>query len=285
MREKEENNMEKMLVVVFDNDVKAYEGSRALNRLDYEGSVVIHAEAIISKNPDGTVSVKKAEGDFPVRTVEGTAIGSLIGLLGGPVGFGIGAAAGAVAGGISDIYAAGVDEDFLREVSEKLTPGKYAVVADLSEQWVTPVDKTMEGLGGVVFRMAKTSFEADQRARDIAALKAEINELKVEHSKAIADRKSKIQAKIDGLNTRLKNKQEEARHRLDQIMSEADAKIKALEKKAAKSPGDAKAAIEAFEAEIRKELRNAEKSLKDLAAKHLEKQAKDLEIEAAKLRK
>ena len=277
--------MEKMLVVVFDNDGKAYEGSRALNRLDSEGSVVIHAEAVISKNPDGKVSVKKAEGDFPVRTFEGTAIGSLIGLLGGPVGFGIGAAAGAVAGGLSDIYAAGVDEDFLREVSDKLTPGKYAVVADLSEEWVTPVDKTMEGLGGVVFRTVKTNFEADQRARDITALKAEISGLKVEHSKAVADRKSNIQAKIDGLNAKLKNKQEEARQRLDQIMSEADAKIKALEKKAAKSRGDAKAAIEAFEAEIRKESRNAEKSLKGLAAKHMEKQAKDLKIEAAKLRK
>ena len=277
--------MEKMLVVVFDNDAKAYEGSRALNRLDSEGSVAIHAEAVIGKNPDGTTSVKKAEGDFPVRTVEGTAIGSLIGLLGGPVGFGIGAAVGVVAGGISDIYAAGVGEDFLREVSEKMTPGKYAVVADLSEQWVTPVDITMEGLGGVVFRTAKTSFEADQRARDIAALKAEINGLKVEHSKAVADRKSRLEAKIDGLSARLKNKQEEARQRLDQIMSEADAKFKALEKKAAKSHGDAKAAIEAFEAEIRKESQNAEKSLKNLAAEHLEKKAKDLEIEAAKLRK
>jgi len=277
--------MEKMVVVVFDSDVKAYEGSRALNQLNSEGSVVIHAEAVIGKNPDGTISVKKAEGDFPVRTVEGTAIGSLIGLLGGPVGFGIGLAAGTVAGGISDIYAAGVDEDFLREVSEKLTPGKYAVVADLSEQWVTPVDKTMEGSGGVIFRTTKKNFEADIRARDIRVLKAEISELELELTKADADLKAALQPKIDGLNARLRNEQEEARRRLDQMMSEADTKIKALEKREAEVRENPMAAFAAFKTEIRKDYLDASQRLKDLAAEHLERQAKNLESKAAKLRK
>jgi uncharacterized membrane protein len=277
--------MEKMLVVVFDSESKAYEGSRALNHLDSEESVAIYAEAVIGKNPDGTVTTKQVEGDFPVRTVGGTAIGSLIGLLGGPVGFGIGAVVGMYAGGLSDIYAAGVDEDFLWEVSERLTPGKYAVVADLSEEWVTPVDTTMEKLGGVVFRTAKKNFEADQRAKEIGAIKAEINELKVEHTKANADRKAKLQAKIDGFNAKLRNKQEKARQRLDQKMSEADAKIKALEKREAKARGDAKAASEARKTEIRKDYQDAARRQKDLAADQLDKQAKDLETKAAKLRK
>ena len=34
--------MEKMLVVVFDNETKAYEGLRALNQLDSEGLSLIH---------------------------------------------------------------------------------------------------------------------------------------------------------------------------------------------------------------------------------------------------
>ncbi|HVP93772.1 MAG TPA: DUF1269 domain-containing protein [Methanoregulaceae archaeon] len=275
--------MEKMLVVVFDNDSKAYEGSRALNKLDYEESVVIYAESVIGKNPDGTISVKKAEGDFPVRTVAGTAIGSLIGLLGGAVGVGIGAAVGAMTGGISDIYAAGVDEDFLREVSEKLTPGKYAVVADLSEEWVTPVDVTMEELGGIVFRTTKKNFEADQRAKDIGALKEEISELKVEQTKAKTDRKAKLQAKIDGFNAKLRNKQEKARQRLDQRMSEDDAKITALEKKESEARGNAKAAFEAFKAEIREDYQNAARRLKELEAEHLEKHAKKLEKHAENL--
>jgi hypothetical protein len=69
--------MEKMLVVVFDNEAKAYEGARSLNQLDTEGSITIHAEGVIKKNADGTVSVLRTDGDFPVRTIGGTAIGSL----------------------------------------------------------------------------------------------------------------------------------------------------------------------------------------------------------------
>ena len=49
--------MEKMLVVVFDNEAKAYEGARTLNQLDAEGSITIHAEAVIKKDANGTVSV------------------------------------------------------------------------------------------------------------------------------------------------------------------------------------------------------------------------------------
>src|SRR6516162_2460047 len=137
---KESPVMERMLVVVLDDDSKAYEASRALNQLDAEGSITVHAESVITKNQDGTVTMEQADGDFPVRTVGGTAIGSLVGLLGGPVGLGVGAAAGAIAGSLSDLITAGVDSSFLDDISDVLTPGKHAVVADISEEWVTPVD-------------------------------------------------------------------------------------------------------------------------------------------------
>jgi uncharacterized membrane protein len=94
--------MERMLVVVFNDESKAYEGSRALNQLDGEGSIAIHGESVIRKNADGTATVKQAEGDFPIRTIGGTALGGLVGFLGGPVGLSLGAAAGAMAGSIGD---------------------------------------------------------------------------------------------------------------------------------------------------------------------------------------
>ena len=81
--------MERMLVVVFNDESKAYEGSRALNQLDGEGNIAIHAESVIRKNADGTATVRQAEGDFPIRTIGGER--RL--LLGGPVGLSLGAAA------------------------------------------------------------------------------------------------------------------------------------------------------------------------------------------------
>ncbi len=268
--------MEKMLVVVFDNETKAYEGSRALNQLDFDGSITIHAKAVVSKNSDGTVSVKQGEDDFPVRTVGGTAIGSLIGLLGGPAGLAVGALTGAMAGSIGDLYVAGVNADFLDNVSALLTPGKCAVVADVSEEWVTPVDSRMEAAGGVVFRSLKTTVEDDQRARDVAELKEEIAQLKDEQAQSRAEHKAKLQAKIDALNAKLQEKLDQAKQRSEQIKAETDAKVRALQQKAAKAHGDAKDAINARIDQIREEYEERSKRLKGLAAAQLRKAAAEL---------
>lgn len=245
--------MEKMLVVVFENETKAYQGSQALNQLDYEGSITIHAEAVISKNADGTLIVKQGEGDFPVRTVSGTAIGSLIGLLGGPAGLAIGALAGTMAGSFADLFVAGVDSDFVADVSNLLTPGKYAIVADISEEWITPLDTRMEALNAFVFRTARKTVEEAQRAREVAELRAEIDQLKAEHAQVRAEQKAKLQAKIDALNTRLQAKLQQARQRSEQIKKETDAKVQSLQQKAVKAQGDAKVAINARVTDIKKQ--------------------------------
>lgn len=258
--------MEKMLVVVFEDEVKAYEGSRALNQLDAEGSITIHAEAIIGKKADGTVTMKQGEGDFPVRTVTGTAIGSLIGLLGGPLGLAVGVLGGTMAGSFADLFASGVDSDFLGEVSHVLTPGKYAVVSDISEEWVTPVDTKMEALKGFVFRAPRKSVEETQRARDIAELHAEMDQLKAERARTKADQKAKLQAKIDLLNTRLQAKLQEAKLRSQQVKNETQAKVQALQTKAAKAQGDTKAAINARAAEINKQYEEWLKQTKSMVA-------------------
>lgn len=269
--------MERMLVVVFHDESKAYEGARALNELDAEGSITIHAESVIKKNADGTITVKQSEDDFPIRTVGGTAIGSLIGLLGGPVGLAVGAAAGALAGSIGDLYVAGVDVEFVDDVSAILTPGKCAVIADISEEWVTPVDARMEPLGGAAFRTARKSVEDDQRTRDIAMLHAEIDQLKAEHARAQADRKAKLQAKIDKLNAKLQAKLDQAKQRSEQIKSESEAKVQGLQKKVAKAQGDVKATLEARAKRIREGHEESQAKLKHSLAGQLKKAAAKLE--------
>jgi uncharacterized membrane protein len=78
--------MDRMLVVVFDNEAKAYEGKKALQQLDNEGSVSVYAYAVLTKNADGTASIKQGDDAGPLGTLVGTSLGSLIGLLGGPTG-------------------------------------------------------------------------------------------------------------------------------------------------------------------------------------------------------
>jgi uncharacterized membrane protein len=75
------------------------------------------------------------------------------------VGAVVGYGTGATVGVLSDIYnagvSAGVGVDFVDTVSEKLTPGKTAVIAEVAEEWVTPLDTRMETIGGDVIRESR----------------------------------------------------------------------------------------------------------------------------------
>jgi len=258
--------MERLLAIVFNNEESAYEGLQAINELDAEGSITAYAAQVIQKGPDGRISINKTDGNFPIQTGKGVLLGSLIGLLGGPVGVAVGAATGASAGVIGDLNIADLNADLVNEVSTALAPGKVALVVDANEDWVTPVDTKMEALGGIVFRTARQNFEADQRARDVAELKSEIAELKAEHAAARADRKAKLQTKIDTLNSRLQQKLQQAKQRSEQIRSENDAKVQALQARAVKARGDIKAKLEAGIAKMRQEAETATSKLKNLAA-------------------
>jgi uncharacterized membrane protein len=273
-----------MLVVVFDSEPKAYEGTKALQQLDNEGNISIYALSVIKKNANGTVELLKTESDFPIRTVAGTAIGSLIGLLGGPVGLAVGATTGSILGVSGDLYMSGVNIDFVDEVSAKLAPGKFAVVADISEDWVTPLDVNMEELGGQVFRIKKHDVEVEQRKADIAALNAEIAQLKKEMANARGEQKAKLQAKIDKLKEKQQNKRKQAEQRLEQIKKEHEAKVQALKEKAAKAHGETKATIDARVTRIREGHQQTVAKWKNLEAERLEKLADRLGERAKKLK-
>lgn len=277
--------MERMLVVIFDDEMKAYEGSRALAELDREGSISVHAKAVVKRNADGTVYMPETGTDFPLGTVGGGAIGSLIGLLGGPVGVGIGAAVGAAAGMFGDLYRAGVNDDFLTSVVPSLTPGKFAVLADVSEEWVTPADARMEALGGIVYRTSREHFEEEQLAREEAAIRAEIDQLKAEFAQAKADRRAKLQAKIDALNTKLDQKRAQAKQRSEQIKNEIDAKVRAMQAQAAKAHGDVKAAIEKRIRDIQHAYDQSVARAKSAGAEHLRETAGKLEAQAEQMKK
>lgn len=245
--------MNKVLTIVFSDEKSAYAGASALHALDGEGSIALNALAVIKKNTDGTVTQLNVDDDFPPPsgTLAGTAVGSLIGLLGGPIGLAVGAGTGALIGIMRDVYTAQVDTDFVSDVSTALTAGKYAVIADVDEEWVTPVDTRMEAIGGVVFRTFKSEAEAARRTREAAARRAELDQLRAEHAKARGDRKAKLQEKIDQLRTRLAQQLEQDEQRSKQKIAEMQAKVQALQTKAEKEQGDAKAAIEAQIARVR----------------------------------
>jgi uncharacterized membrane protein len=231
--------MDRMLVVVFDNESKAYKGKEALQLLNREGSIGLYAYAVVTKNPDGTATVKQSDDASPLGTLTGTSIGSLIGLLGGPVGLAIGATVGFLTGATADIDNARVGADFVDDVTKVLLPGRVAVVAQVDEEWTTPVDTRMESIGGIVFRRALSEVQDTVDDEEVAGIKADIAQMKAEHAQAHADRKAKIQEAINKLDSKLQARLQLAKDRRAASEREAQAKAKALKAKAAAASSSA----------------------------------------------
>lgn len=237
--------MDRMLVTVFDSESKAYEGSRILKELDAEGSIGVYATAVVAKDPGGKVTVKQVDEEGPLGTTAGLFAGSLLGLLGGPVGVAVGAGVGTLGGALYDLARVGIGDDFLAEVERQLQPGKFAVVAEVWEEWVMPVDSRIEAAGGIVLRRTRDEVLDAQIERDAVALRTEIANLKAEHARATKEHKAKLEAKIEAVKGKLRATENRTKATLAAVKEESEAKIKALQAKLAKAQGDAKAKLEA----------------------------------------
>jgi uncharacterized membrane protein len=254
--------MDKMLVVVFDSEIKAYNGAKALQELQNEGSINLYAKAVIARDADGKVSVKE-QGDIgPVGTGVGMLTGSLIGLLGGPIGMVLGAYAGTVGGMFYDMEHLAVGGDFLAEVEQSLVPGNAAVVAEVWEEWTLPVDTRMEALGGTVIRRARGEVVDAQIERDMTALKADLAELEAERDQATGEARAKLQAKVDAAKTRLHAAQDAFQAKIESSQKETEAKIKALQAQAAKETGKRQAKLESRIAELKADHKRRNELLK-----------------------
>jgi uncharacterized membrane protein len=225
--------MDRMLVVVFDTEPKAYEGKKALSQLESEGSIVVYAYAVVGKTADGTTTVRQSDDPGPLGTLLGTSLGALIGLLGGPVGLAVGTVAGLVGGSTVDINNARVGEDFIDDVKQQLVPGKFALVAEIQEDWTTPVDTRMEAIGGKIFRRALSEVKHTIHEEDVAAMKADMAQMKAEQAQAHADRKAKLQAKINQLDSKIQARLEKSKQRRLTSEAQEKAKVEVLEAKAA----------------------------------------------------
>ena len=225
--------MDRMLVVIFDSENKAYEGKKALSQLDNEGSIAVYSYAVIGKNADGTTALKQGDDPGPLGTLVGTTVGSLIGLLGGPAGLAIGASVGLVAGGTVDLNNSRIGEDFVNDLKQALQPNKFALVAEIQEDWTTPVDSRMEAIGGTVYRRALSDVKHELHDEHVAAMEADRAQIKAEQAEAHADRKAKLQERINQLDSKIQAQLEKAKQQREAAERQAKAKVEILKAKAA----------------------------------------------------
>jgi len=246
--------MDKVIAVVFDNEKKAYEGLSAIRELHQDGNITLYDDAVVVKDTGGKVAMREVS-EGAVGTVVGLLTGSLVGALGGPVGLALGASTGTLAGATFDLSRAGINADFIDEISSSLLPGTAAVLAEIEEDWQAPIDTRMEALGGHVFRRNRIDLEDAYFERQEAAFREELRALEAERKQAAADRKARLDAKIEDTRHKLQEKRDALKARLDAIKREGDARVELLGKQAADARKETKERVETRLAAAREDYR------------------------------
>jgi uncharacterized membrane protein len=161
--------MRNYVAVVFNDPRKAYEALHALWQLDNDGEITIHGTGVIHRDGLGQIQVDTKETHPALGTAMGVGIGALLGALAGPAGAAMGAAGGAalgattggVIGVAADLDRADTRQQAADETRFVLGIGKSAVIADVSEDWTSPIDTRMRKLGGQIYRRAKSDLQDD----------------------------------------------------------------------------------------------------------------------------
>jgi uncharacterized membrane protein len=90
------------------------------------------------------------------RMVAGCAGGEFFRLPGGPIGIAVGLIGGGIIGAVG-LQEHSFDKEFANDIRDAVTPGKAAVIAEVTEESEPSVDNRMAQLGGVVFQWTKSA--------------------------------------------------------------------------------------------------------------------------------
>ena len=124
--------MRKFALVVFPHEKRASQGFHALQELDRKRRISVDAAALVERDENGALSVRQRSDGVPL----GARLGALLG---------------------------GRRNDLLELLARELAPGTFAVIAEVSEEWVTSIDGPMEPLGGRVVWWTVVAHDALER--------------------------------------------------------------------------------------------------------------------------
>ena len=144
--------MSNLVVVIFPDEAKIAQATRALRDMHAEGSIKLYASAVIARDSSGKLSVQEIAKEGLGGTAVGALLGALAGLPVGPLAVTIAATGGAIFGNSVDIINQSDDAELIDKISRQLAPGKAAVVADVAEDGVASFEALMELIGGTVVR-------------------------------------------------------------------------------------------------------------------------------------
>lgn len=158
--------MSDLLVIAFDDEASGFELRAELVKLQSEYLIKLEDAVVVTRPAADDIQLHQAMNLTAAGALGGTFWGTLVGLLflNPLVGAAVGAGSGALAGYLSDY---GVNDDFMREVGQKVTPGGSAVfllVREMTADKVLDRIKDFHKRGRVI--QSSLSNEDEARLRE-----------------------------------------------------------------------------------------------------------------------
>jgi uncharacterized membrane protein len=158
--------MSTLVVLKFDSVEGARQMRERLLTLQKQQLLQIDDAAIMSKDANGKPKLEQLHNLAGAGALGGACWGMLFGLLFFiPIlGLAVGAAAGALAGSMSDV---GIDDKFIKQVGESITPGTAALFLLVSN---VTVDKVLDQIKDLKFEVLQTNLSHEQEGQLRSAL-------------------------------------------------------------------------------------------------------------------
>jgi uncharacterized membrane protein len=156
--------MSTLVAIAYPDTETAERVREELVQASKEHLVALEDAVVIEHQPDGKIKLHQAVSPAGAGAAGGALWGGLIGLvfLAPLLGMAVGAASGALAGKATDI---GVDDNFMKELGEKLPAGGAALLVLGSTDARDKLIERVRPYGGHVIQ-SSLSAEAEQNLRD-----------------------------------------------------------------------------------------------------------------------
>ena len=158
--------MSTLVAIAYPDEATAAQVRNTLAEAMKEHIIELDDAVVVTRDAEGKIKLHQAGSTTAAGAAGGALWGGLIGLifLVPLLGMAVGAASGAAAGALSD---AGVDDNFMKELGNKLEPGTAALIVLVRK--ATP-DKVLERIKPFGGNVLQTSLSSEQEARLEAAL-------------------------------------------------------------------------------------------------------------------
>ena len=155
--------MSDLIVLTFDNVDEAGQVRESLREVEHRGNVKLNDTAVIVKDAEGKVHVhNQVSSGTKWGAVGGAVLGPLLFFIFPIAGIAVGAGLGALVG---KLFGTGVDQKFVKDVSQALTPNTSAIFIIVRDGEAAQVRAAVEPYKGTVYQTT-VSTELEEQLKD-----------------------------------------------------------------------------------------------------------------------